>query len=352
MAMWSVGGCRQLRLPQCWFQFRSMDRKVAPEGARIDNTHFCVLKLLLAPSADLTEPVRSYPGSGRSAPTPRLVANTIFLRRRCPAVAVPTPTASDGGSPAPPSPPSRSRHRGRGRRVVLFVVPAILAIVLILLLQGTLTLLDPQAGVWASARTAEWGNHTFTMQGLQQPVVVIRDGNGTTHIFAQDDPDLFFAQGYTQASDRLFQMEAESLSAQGNLSSWLGSSALASDEMYRYLGVPQAAAAMSAQVMNVNQQVGSDMRAYVAGVNAYISWAESHNAVPFQFKVLGVSPYPWSLFASFCFDRLMVIGQTTGFTEPLYAAIAAAATGDPAFGQVFPVYPQYLAKLYRSSRER
>ena len=87
-------------------------------------------------------------------------------------MAVPTPTASDGGSPAPPSPPSRSRHRGRGRRVVLFVVPAILAIVLILLLQGTLTLLDPQAGVWASARTAEWGNHTFTMQGLQQPVVV------------------------------------------------------------------------------------------------------------------------------------------------------------------------------------
>ena len=212
---------------------------------------------------------------------------------------------------------------------------------LILLLQSTLTLLDPQAGVWASARTAEWGNQTFVLQGLQQPVVVIRDGNGTTHIFAQDDPDLFFAQGYTQASDRLFQMEAESLTAQGNLSSWLGSSALASDEMYRYLGVPQAAVEMSVQVTTVNPQVGQDMKAYVAGVNAYISWAESHNAVPFQFKVLGVSPYTWSLFASFCFDRLMVIGQTTGFTEPMYAAVAEATTGDPAFDQVFPIYPQY-----------
>jgi penicillin G amidase len=223
----------------------------------------------------------------------------------------------------------------------LFVVPTVLAIVLILLLQGNLSLLDPQAGVWASARTAAWGNQTFTLSGLDHPVVVIRDGNGTTHIFAQDDPDLFFAQGYTEASDRLFQMEVESLAAQGNLSSWLGKSSLASDEMYRYLGVPQAAAEMASEAMTVNPQVGQDMQSYVDGVNAYISWAESHNAVPFQFKVLGVSPYPWSLFASFCFDRLMVIGQTTGFTEPLYAAVAAATTGDAAFDQLFPIYPLY-----------
>ncbi|HLY76394.1 MAG TPA: penicillin acylase family protein, partial [Thermoplasmata archaeon] len=221
------------------------------------------------------------------------------------------------------------------------MVPTVLAIVLILLLQGTLALLDPQAGVWTSARTANWGNQTFTLPGLQQPVVVFRDGNGTTHIFAQDDPDLFFAQGYTQASDRLFQMEAESLAAQGNLSSWLGIGALASDEMYRYLGVPQAATEMANQVATANPQVAQDMGAYVVGVNAYISWAESHNSVPFQFKVLGISPYPWTLFASFCFDRLMVIGQTTGFTEPLYAAVAAATSGDAAFNQLFPIYPQY-----------
>ena len=306
------------------------------------NTHFCVLNLPLAPLSGLGAPYRIRSTSPEpGAPARRAAPNTIFQRRRCPAVAVSSPTASGDDSPASPPSTFRSRRRGRGRRVALFVVPTILAIVLIVLLQSTLTLLDPQAGVWASARTAEWGNQTFVLQGLQQPVVVIRDGNGTTHIFAQDDPDLFFAQGYTQASDRLFQMEAESLTAQGNLSSWLGSSALASDEMYRYLGVPQAAVEMSVQVTTVNPQVGQDMKAYVAGVNAYISWAESHNAVPFQFKVLGVSPYTWSLFASFCFDRLMVIGQTTGFTEPMYAAVAAATTGDPAFDQVFPIYPQY-----------
>ncbi len=256
-------------------------------------------------------------------------------------MAVPAPTVAESSPPTSSREKPRDRRRGRGRRIALFVIPTILAIVLILLLQGTLTLLDPQAGVWTSARTAEWGNQTFTLPGLQKPVVVIRDGNGTTHIFAHDDPDLFFAQGYTQASDRLFQMESESLAAQGNLSSWVGSSALASDEMYRYLGVPQAASAMANGVATVDPTAGQDMQAYVDGVNAYISWAESHNAVPFQFKVLGVSPYRWSLYASFCFDRLMVIGQTTGFTEPLYAAVAAATTGDAAFDQLFPVYPQY-----------
>jgi penicillin G amidase len=245
-------------------------------------------------------------------------------------------------APSAPTPaPARTKRRGHGRAVALFVVPTIVAVVLILLLQGSLTLLDPQAGVWASTRTASWGNQTVTLTGLEQPVTIVRDGNGTTHIFAMDDPDLFFAQGYTQAADRLFQMEAESLSAQGNLSSWEGSAGLASDEMYRYLGVPQAAAEMASQIGSVNPLVAQDMTAYVEGVNAYISWAESHNAVPFQFKVLGVSPYRWSLYASFCFDRLMVIGQTTGFTEPLYASVAAATTGDAAFNQLFPVYPQY-----------
>ena len=251
-----------------------------------------------------------------------------------------SPSGSADGS-ALVATPVRTRRRGRARAAALFVVPAILAILLILSLQGTLSLLDPQAGVWASARTANWGNETLSVPGLEHPVVVLRDGNGTIHIFAQDDPDLFFAQGYTQASDRLFQMEAESLEAQGNLSSWVGRSALASDEMYRYLGVPQAATEMANEVAAFNSTIAQDMQSFVSGVNAYISWAESHNAVPLQFKVLGVSPYRWSLYASFCFDRLMVIGQTTGFVEPLYAAAAAATTGDAAFNELFPIYPQY-----------
>ncbi len=208
-------------------------------------------------------------------------------------------------------------------------------------LQGSLALLAPGTGVWTDAATASWGNETIVLPALEHPVTVIRDGSGTVHIYAQDDPDLFYAQGYTQASDRLFQMEVESLSAQGNLSSWLGPSALASDEMYRYLGVPQAAAAMAAGVAAEDPSVAQDMNAYVAGVNAYIDWAEAHHALSLAFKVLGVQPYRWSLFASFCFDRLMVIGQTTGFTEPLYAAVEAAGVGDAAFNQLFPIYPQY-----------
>lgn len=219
------------------------------------------------------------------------------------------------------------------------MVPAAVFVVLVVLLGATLTSLDPVNGVWTAARTAVWGNQTETVRGLTGSVTIVRDGAGTAHIYASNDPDLFFGQGYEQASDRLFQMEVESLKAQGSLASWLGPSALTSDETFRYLGVPQAAAAMAAGLASVSPAAAQDLFAFDSGVNAYINWSEAHHAVPIEFGLLGVRPFAWTAYDTFAFDRLMVIAQTTGFTEPLYFAALAASVGDASANEIQPIYP-------------
>ncbi len=212
-------------------------------------------------------------------------------------------------------------------------------IVIAFVLNGSLTLLDPEYGVWTDAVYSSWGNQTFVTPGLSEPAWIVRDGAGTVHIYASNDASLFFAQGYSQASDRLFQMELQSLVAQGNLSSWIGPSGLASDRSFRYLGIPEAAAEIARNLPQADPSAAQLLTSYSEGVNAYISWAEARGALPLQFKVLGVQPYPWSPYDTLCFERLMVLSQTAGVTEPLDSAILAAAVGDNATNAMFPIYP-------------
>lgn len=237
------------------------------------------------------------------------------------------------------------RRRGRVRLWAGFLVPLALLVVLSLALNGTLTLLDPATGVWTAASTAVWGNNTFTLSGLEHPVTVTRDGAGITHIYAQDDEDLFFAQGYTEASDRLFQIEAQSLLAEGNLSGWIGSSAITSDETIRLLGFPGEAASIIRTLPTVDPSGLADLQSFSDGINAYITYAESTNTLPLEFKALGIRPVLSTPYMVMCFDRLEVYAETSGIVEPLLAGSAASLLGDAAVNQIEPVYPPYTQNL-------
>ncbi|MCL4324117.1 MAG: penicillin acylase family protein [Candidatus Thermoplasmatota archaeon] len=241
----------------------------------------------------------------------------------------------------PKSRRAASPRRKRVRAAASFLVPLVLLIVVGFVLNGTLVLLDPEVGIFTDATYSSWGNQSFTLSGLQHKVTVVRNGAGTVYIYAADDADLFYAQGFVQASDRLFQMEAQSMMAQGNLSSWLGPSALGSDMTFRYLGIPHAAAQMATGLPSQDPAVAADFNAFSDGVNAYIAYAEAHNALPLPFKALGVSPFHWTPFASLCFERLMVLSQTAGIVEPLEGGLAAATLGDSTFNHLYPIYPPY-----------
>ncbi len=127
-----------------------------------------------------------------------------------------------------------------------------------------------------------------TLAGLRRPVEIIRDRWGVPHIYAATEHDLFFAQGYVQAQDRLFQMDAQRRVGYGRLSEIAGPLGLASDRLARASGWPLAAEAQW-QGIQKDPQTKAMACAFADGVNAFIA----RDALPAEYRVLLCSPEPW-----------------------------------------------------------
>jgi len=97
------------------------------------------------------------------------------------------------------------------------------------------------AGVWFVRRPWPKVDGEIAVAGLTAPVEVIRDEWGVPHIYAENEYDLFFAQGYIHAGDRLWQMEFNRRIASGTLSAALGESTLDTDRFLRTIGLRRAA---------------------------------------------------------------------------------------------------------------
>ena len=125
--------------------------------------------------------------------------------------------------------------------------------------------------------------------GLSARVTVIRDQHGIPTIDATSLEDLFFAQGYVTAQDRLWQMDIMRRFAAGEVSEILGDAFLKHDREQRILGL-RIAAQKTIEVSS--EQDRSYFEAYARGINAYI---ESHfDRLPLEFRILRYSPRPWA----------------------------------------------------------
>ncbi len=125
--------------------------------------------------------------------------------------------------------------------------------------------------------------------GLRAPVTITRDPHGVPAITAANLPDLLFAQGYTTAGDRLWQMDGLRRHAAGELAEVLGSSLVEHDRRQRYLQIRAAADRATAQLP---QDQLAQLEAYARGVNAYVN--AHRDALPLQFRMLGYTPAPWT----------------------------------------------------------
>src|SRR3982750_4184998 len=126
--------------------------------------------------------------------------------------------------------------------------------------------------------------------GLQQPVDVLRDRWGVPHIYARNEHDLFFAQGFVAAQDRLWQMEMWRRQAEGRLAEVLGPRAVERDRLarlFRYRGSKDAE--WAAYGPNARAIVG----AFVDGVNAYM--LQVKDRLPIEFTLMGFAPEPWTV---------------------------------------------------------
>ncbi len=129
---------------------------------------------------------------------------------------------------------------------------------------------------------------SLSVKGLSAPVKVTRDAHGVPAIEAVNLEDLFLAQGYVTAQDRLWQMDILRRYASGELSEILGANTLKIDREQRILGL-RAAAKKGVQQLSPRDQ--SYFAAYARGVNAFI---ETHrNTLPLEFRLLKYQPKPW-----------------------------------------------------------
>jgi penicillin amidase len=133
---------------------------------------------------------------------------------------------------------------------------------------------------------------TLTVSGLEQSVETVKDRWGISHIYAETEHDLFFAQGYSAARDRLFQFEIWRAQATGTTAELLGARAIDRDHgtrLFRFRGD-------LTQEMNHYHDRGAEIiPAFVDGVNAYIESARANpDDLPLPFRLLGVTPKPWT----------------------------------------------------------
>jgi penicillin amidase len=124
--------------------------------------------------------------------------------------------------------------------------------------------------------------------GLSAPVTVTRDSHGVPTIEAQSLADLFFAQGYVTAQDRLWQMDIMRRYAAGEISEVIGPITVEHDREQRILGLRQVAAKTVASLPDRDRGF---VEAYTRGVNALM---QSHmNHLPLEFRLMGYQPTPW-----------------------------------------------------------
>lgn len=178
---------------------------------------------------------------------------------------------------------------------------------------------------------------SLKLPGLQQPVRVLRDRWGVAHIYAQNEHDLFFAQGFVAAQDRLFQMELWKRSGQGRLAEVLGTSALFRDisaRLLRYRGD------MAAEYTSYSPDTKKILEAFTAGINANIAsrLAVDGPGLPVEFEIAGFKPEPWK--PEDCLNRMAAYAMTGNAVAELEHAEMLAAVGAEKASKLLDLNPE------------
>jgi penicillin amidase len=153
----------------------------------------------------------------------------------------------------------------------------------------------------ATTTQAQPAPQTVTIPGLRDRVTVRRDERGIPYIEAANDQDLYFAQGYVTASDRLWQMDLLRRTVRGELSEIFGANTLSSDKTHRTLGLGNVIDE-SAKRLPPNLKLA--MEAYASGVNAYIDSLNDQNTPP-EFRILQFKPRHWAPADSLAVGKLL-----------------------------------------------
>lgn len=219
-----------------------------------------------------------------------------------------------------------SKRRRRSGRIL-----GLLALLLVLAL-----LVAAAAGYFELRRSLPRTRGELALSGLSAPVSVYRDGRGVPHIVATSAHDLFMAQGFVAAQDRLWQMDLTRRAVAGRLAEVLGEDLLDVDRFFRSLGLARAA---EASLPALSAEALAAAEAYAAGVNAFIAMAVAERRLPLEFRLLGYEPEPWTPLDTAGIGKYMAYDLGGNFTSEVWRFQLAQKVGIEAVLDLAPVYP-------------
>jgi len=152
--------------------------------------------------------------------------------------------------------------------------------------------LNPTSGIWQN-ETDEITSGEVAIPGLSQEVTVHYDAQMIPHVFAQNNHDLYKAQGYLTAKHRLWQIEFQTYAAAGRLSELFGEAALDYDRTERRRGMGYGADQAMIYMEKYDTETLQYVKDYAEGVNAYINQLNPED-YPVEYKLLDYSPEEWT----------------------------------------------------------
>src|SRR5665213_1732517 len=197
--------------------------------------------------------------------------------------------------------------------------------------------LNPSTGFWQNAESKNApATEDLNLTGLQGKVVIRYDEHRIPHIFAQNDHDLYLAQGYVTARDRLWEMDVQTRQAAGRLSEVIGSKTLEIDRYHRRMGMVYGAENTLRGMMK-DPVTKMMVMAYTEGVNNYVRQLTPRD-YPFEFKLLDYAPEEWKPIN--CAFLLKLMSETlAGGSDQFGMTNNLKRFGPAAVKELFPDYP-------------
>ena len=172
--------------------------------------------------------------------------------------------------------------------------------------------------------------------GVESEVKVYFDDYGVAHIFAENEPDLIFAQGYVHAMERIFQMDLTRRAIAGRLSEIVGPDYIEDDIFSRTIGFRRAA---ERSLEALSEECRMLLESYAAGVNAYIE--QNRDNLPPEFILLDYHPEPWEPVDTLSIAKLMAWHLGGNMDTELFLAALVEEVGAEMAAELFPAYADY-----------
>ena len=180
-----------------------------------------------------------------------------------------------------------------------------------------------------------------SLNGIHGKVDILRDDMGIPQIYADDPEDLFFAQGYSHAQDRFFEMDFRRHVTSGRLTELFGKSALETDKFVRTLGWRRVAEQELAQLDDKTTRL---LTAYSRGVNAYIA-GKSSSKLSLEYAVLSLTgpdyrPEPWQPADSLAWIKAMAWDLRSNMSDEITRTLSTAKLSPAQVDELYPAQPK------------